>query len=275
MVKADIRDRLLKELSNYCRLHGLSPKTFETYSSVVNAYLDFITDNKSKLSHDSVKNYLLSLDLSANSVRLHRAALATFFAHVIGMPFSQYEIPLQKKNYSLPNVLTKKQVKDMIEQTENLKHQLIIKLLYSCGLRLSELQNLKREDIDFEKGMLQVKHGKGNKDRYTIISESLKEDFLQYYATHNFTTPYVLQGRKNKYSKKSIQKVIKQAAIRIGVNASPHTLRHSFATPLMESGVSLRHIQTLLGHASIKTTQVYTHVANNDLANISNPLDEL
>jgi site-specific recombinase XerD len=275
MVTDEVCNRLLKELVNYCRLRGYSNRTVDTYSSITKAYLRYVTKKNAKLSHESVKDYLLSLTLKKNSVRLHRAALSTFFSRIIHLPFTFQEVPIQKKDNALPTVLSKTQIQEMIKHTENLKHKLIIKLLYSCGLRLSELQNLKRTDIDFDKGLVRIQQGKGNKDRYSIISESLKDDLLLYYANNTLATPYVLQGRSGKYSKKSIQKVVKQAGKRINTNATPHVLRHSFATHLLESGVSLRHIQTLLGHNSLETTQIYTHLANKDLANINNPLDEL
>ncbi|MFT4250729.1 MAG: tyrosine-type recombinase/integrase [Candidatus Woesearchaeota archaeon] len=275
MVKNEVHNRLLKELTDYCRLSGFSKRTINTYSSIIRAYLTYISKNNVKLSHESVKDYLLSLNLKKNSVRLHRAALSTFFTHIIHLPFTFAQVPIQKKDDTLPNVLTKSQIQEMITKTKNLKHKLIIKLLYSCGLRLSELQNLKREDIDFKKKLVRIKEGKGNKDRHSIISESLKEDLLVYYANNTLATPYVLQGRNGKYAKKSIQQVVKQAGKRIDTNATPHMLRHSFATHLLESGVSLRHIQTLLGHNSLETTQIYTHLANNDLSQLPNPLDTI
>jgi len=275
VVRDDVEQRLLKQLAEHCKLRGLSARTIDTYSSVVRQYLGFLTKQQIKLSHESVKDYLLSLSLKRNSIRLHRAALATFFSEIIGLPFTSEQVPAQRKQESLPTVLSKQTVKAMIEQTANEKHQLIIKLLYSCGLRLSELHNLKREHVDFDRGTLLVKAGKGGKDRHTIISQALKQDFLRYYTNHSLKTPYIFEGRSGKYSKKSIQKVVEQAGLRAGVDASPHALRHSFATHLLESGVSLRHIQLLLGHASPETTQIYTHVARTDMARLPNPLDGL
>lgn len=275
MVSKEGHTRLLKGLADYCRLRGFSKRTIDTYSSIVKAYLTYISKNNVKLGHESVKDYLLSLTLKKNSIRLHRAALSTFFTHIIHLSFTFAQVPIQKKDSALPTVLSKKQIQEMITKTKNLKHKLIIKLLYSCGLRLAELQSLKREDIDFDKKLVRIKEGKGNKDRYSIISESLKDDLLLYYANNTLQTPYVLQGRNGKYAKKSIQKVVKQAGKRIKTNATPHMLRHSFATHLLEAGVSLRHIQILLGHNSLETTQIYMHLANNDLSQLPNPLDTI
>jgi site-specific recombinase XerD len=275
MVSNDVQEKLTNQLVEYCKLRGFSPRTIDTYTSVLHAYLTFLTKSSLKADHDSVKKYLLSLTLKPNSVRLHRAALASFFKHILNWPFSQNDIPLKKRPKTLPKAISKTHIQQMIYHTENFKHQLIIKLLYSCGLRLAELQHLKREDIDFEQGIVTIRSGKGNKDRHTTISQTLKTDLLKYYATHNFPTAYVLQGRKGKYSTKAIQQVILQAGKRIDKHVTPHMLRHSFATHLLEAGVSLRHIQVLLGHASLETTQIYTHIANSDLAKLPNPLDNL
>jgi len=139
---------------------------------------------------------------------------------------------------------------------------------------LQELINLKRTDIDFDKNLLYVRKGKGRKDRVTIISESLKLDLLKYYS-HIFSTEYVFEGRKGKYSKKSVQLILKKAGNKIKMNITPHMLRHSFATHLLEDGIDIRYIQKLLGHADLKTTEIYTQVSNRDISKIKNPLDNL
>lgn len=156
---------------------------------------------------------------------------------------------------------------------KNLKHRIIIKLLYSSGLRLGELLNLRKADIDFDRNIINVRRGKGGKDRITIISDSLKLDLLKYYSSENFCTGYVIEGRKCKYSKKSVQKVLDQAGRRIGAKVHPHMLRHSFATHLLEHGTDIRHIQKLLGHSDLSTTEIYTKVSNKDIAKIRSPLD--
>jgi len=166
-----------------------------------------------------------------------------------------------KKENQLPKVISKEKIKQMIDLTENLKHKLIIKLFYSSGLRLQEMINLKRKDIDFERKLLNVKKGKGKKDRVTLISEALKLDLLKYYSNNVFKTEYVFEGRNGKYTK--------------GTRATPHMLRHSFATHLLEQGTDIRHIQKLLGHSDLKTTEIYTPVSNKDLSDIISPLDNL
>lgn len=275
MVIKKIENQLLQRLEQLCSLKGYSDQTRRAYESIMKQYFAYLRANKTKLGHESVKTYLLTRDVNANSLRLHRAALQFLFSQILDAPFSVDAVPVTQKTRSLPKALSKAVVREMIENTENLKHKLILQLLYSCGLRLSELVNLRRADIDFDRGLVLVRRGKGMKDRYTTISLQLQSGLLRYYSTNNFLTPNIFEGRKGKYSKKSVQKVVEQAGKRVGVKATPHMLRHSFATHLLESGVSLRHIQQLLGHSSMDTTQVYTHIAMNDLTTIRNPLDAL
>ena len=167
----------------------------------------------------------------------------------------------------MPKVIPKKRILEIIKVTKNLKHRIIIKLFYSTGMRLSELINLKRSDINFENNTVRINKGKGKKDRITIISKSLHLDLLKYYSNNIFKTDYLLEGRKGKYSKKSVQLVLQKH------NIHPHMLRHSFATHLLEQGTDIRLIQKLLGHSDLSTTQIYTRVSNRDLINIKNPLD--
>ena len=148
-------------------------------------------------------------------------------------------------------------------------------MLYSSGLRLSELLNLKRKDLDFDRNIIYVKLGKGNKDRITLMSESLKIDLLRYYSKYEFKTEYVLEGRNGKYTKKSVQKVLENYGKNAGIKLTPHMLRHSFATHLFEAGTDIRYIQKLLGHSDLKTTEIYTKVSNKDLSKIKSPLDNL
>lgn len=262
-------------LSEECDLRGFTHQTKKTYSYVVASFLHFIEKRGLTLDKTGVKLYLLSLKVSANAARLYHAALKFFFASVLNDPFSDVEIPKKRKPKTLPKVLSKEQIKKVINSTTNLKHRLIIKLLYSSGLRLQELINLKRSHIDLDRNVINVVQGKGKKDRVTLLSKELQLDLLKYYGSTNFSTEYVFEGWKGKYSKKSVQKVLEKAGSSIKTKLTPHMLRHSFATHLLESGVDIRFIQKLLGHADVKTTEVYTHVSNQSLAGIQNPLDHL
>ena len=158
----------------------------------------------------------------------------------------------------------------MAELTANYKHRLVIELLYSSGLRLSELINLRFEDLDFQNSIIYVRCGKGLKDRLTIVSKRVMNKI----AAQEGTGP-IFSGRKGKYSVKSVQLIVSQASKRAGIpfKVTPHMLRHSFATHLLENGTDIRYIQSLLGHASLRTTQIYTKVAKTVLQQIKSPLD--
>lgn len=263
----------LQKLKERCILRGYSKQTIKSYNYNVRKFLDFIEKSRFNLSKESVKSYLLSQNVAVNSSRLQYASISFFFREILNRPFSFEEIPIKKKEKQLPKLISKEQIKEMIYLTDNLKHKLIIKFLYSSGLRLQELINLKRKDIDFDRNLLYVQKGKGKKDRITIISESLKLDLLKYYSQNTFKTEYIFEGRKGKYTKKSVQKVLENLGRKIGIKVHPHMLRHSFATHLLEGGTDIRHIQKLLGHSDIKTTEIYTHVSSKDLSNIKSPLD--
>jgi site-specific recombinase XerD len=208
-------------------------------------------------------------------MRLKHAAIAFFFREILKKPFDFEQVPIKKKEKTLPKVLSVEKIREMIDACDNIKHRLIVKLLYSSGLRLSELLNLKRDDIDFDRGLILVRLGKGNKDRTTILSENLKDDLLRYYSKMRFDTDYVFEGRRGKYSKKSVQKVLERLGKKIGIKVHPHMLRHSFATHLLEQGTDIRYIQKLLGHSDVSTTEIYTHVSTQRLENIKSPLDNL
>lgn len=269
------KENYLKKLKERCILRGFSMQTIKSYSYNVARFLNFVERSRLNLSPDSVKSYLLIQNVGVNSSRLQYASISFFFREILGEPFSFEEIPIKKKEKQLPKVISEEKIKGMINQTENLKHRLIIKLLYSSGLRLQELIDLKRKDIDFERNVLNVRKGKGKKDRITIISESLKLDLLKYYSNNLFKTEYVFEGRNGKYTKKSVQKVLDEAGKRVMIKIHPHMLRHSFATHLLEHGTDIRHIQKLLGHSDLKTTEIYTHVSTKDLSKIKSPLDNL
>lgn len=160
----------------------------------------------------------------------------------------------------------------------NLKHRLMLMLMYSAGLRGSEVVKLKSVDIDVQRKFIHVKGGKGRKDRYTILSDVAVEtlhEYLKVYGESKYLFPS--QDREKHLTIRSVEKIFSDACKKAGVkkNATAHSLRHSFATHLLESGVDLRYIQELLGHKSSKTTEVYTHVSNKELGKIKNPLDNL
>ena len=268
-------EEYLQRLKDRCILRGYSKQTIKSYIYNVSRYLSFLDKSRLNPTKESVKSYLLAQNLSVNSMRLQHASISFFFREILKEPFNFEEVPIKKKEKPLPKVISKEKIKEMINLCENIKHRTIIKLLYSSGLRLQELIDLKRKDIDFDRNTIHVKKGKGKKDRITLISEKLKIDLLKYYSNYNFNTEYVFEGRNGKYTKKSVQKVLDLLGKKAGIKLTPHMLRHSFATHLLESGTDIRHIQKLLGHSDVSTTQIYTHVTNSELQNIKSPLDNL
>jgi len=193
------------------------------------------------------------------------------------MPNRFYSIERPIKAEKLPEVLAKSEIKQMISINTNIKHRCILSMLYSAGLRRSEIINLKIEDVDSKRMLIKVTNGKGKKDRLTLLSNTLLEDLRGYYKKYRPTT-YLFEGASgSKYSGSSIAKIVARSGHKAGIRkkVSPHTLRHSFATHLLENGTDLRYIQNLLGHSSSKTTEIYTHVAVNAVKAIESPLDSL
>ena len=268
-------DIFIEKLQERIKLRGFSEQTKKSYCYHVKGFLLFLNKSRLNLNEEGVKSYLLSLNLSNNSVRLKLMTIKFFFLEVLKNPINNFNIPNPKKHKILPKILSKEDIQKIINLNTNLKHRLIIKILYSSGLRLQELIDLKRNDIDFDRNLIFVKSGKGKKDRFTLLSQEIKLDLLKYYSSFNFKTDYVFEGRNKKYSKKSVQKILEYSGKKIDKRITPHMLRHSFATHLLESGVDIRYIQELLGHSNVKTTEIYTHVSNKNLQNIKSPLDSL
>lgn len=268
-------EEYMKKIDEACRLKGYSSQTLKAYTQVLKQFFAFLERSNLNLNEEGVRSYLLGLNLSVNSCRLHYAAIGFFFSQVLRRPFTKEQVPVRKKEKQLPKVISREKIKQMLALSKNIKHKLILKFLYSSGLRLGELINLKRKDIDFDRGLIRVNQGKGRKDRVTLLSESIKHDLLKYYSAYTFQTEYVFEGRKGKYTKKTVQKVVESYGRAAGIKLHPHMLRHSFATHLLEGGTDIRIIQKLLGHSDVKTTQIYTHVSTKELSRIRNPLDEL
>ena len=197
-----------------------------------------------------------------------------YYEIVQGMPNRFYEIERPIKDQTLPKIISKEEVKSIIRNTNNLKHKCIVSLLYSAGLRRGELLNLKITDIDSKRMVITIKQAKGNKERLTVLSKTVLEDLRLYFSEWK-PKIYLFEGNNNqKYGSTSVLKIVKNAAIKAKINktVTPHMLRHSFATHLLEAGTDLRYIQVLLGHSSSKTTEIYTHVAINNIKTIISTL---
>jgi len=220
-------------------------------------------------------HYLLSLRISDSYLNQSINAIKFYYELVEGMPNRFYSVDRPRKKQKLPDVLSKEEIKSMIYNTPNIKHKCIVSILYSSGLRRSEVINLKLQDIDSKRMVVFVKGAKGNKDRLTILSENVLKDLRLYY-TKDKPKEFLFEGQKNRqYSVSSVANIVEKAGIKAGIKKkiTPHMLRHSFATHLLEAGTDLRYIQSLLGHSSSKTTEIYTHVATNIIKTIKSPLD--
>jgi len=258
------------------RLRGSSKRTIESYLFFIKPFLESI-DNPQNVSLDRVKFYMASLiDKYSNKSRsLAVSSLRFFFKRVVDRPdiFVKLEVP--KKEKRLPIVLSTEEVKKLIDSIEHKKSKLIVKMLYSSGLRVSELVNLTPKDLDFAQNIGWVRKGKGSKDRLFKIAESISKQ-LQKYLSKNPNNKFVF-SENEPMSVRNVQFIVTSAAKRAGINkkVSPHTLRHSFATALLDAGENLLIIQQLLGHENLETTRIYTHVSQDQLKRVKSPLDRL
>jgi integrase/recombinase XerD len=266
----------INKLKSELKIRGFSPLTVRNYTFFVDKFL-IKTKKKSKdLNENDVKKFLSDMfdTKSKNTIMLAAASLKFFFLEVLKKEFAN--IPLPKKEKRLPEVLTKEEVRNLIESTDTVKSRLMVSLLYSTGLRVSEIVNLKVEDLNLKEKTGWVRKGKGSKDRLFVLSGDLSQEIDEYLRTRGKENVYVFSKTKP-LTTRNIQKIIKGTKDRAGINkkVTPHTLRHSFATHLLEQGIDIRIIQAMLGHSSLSTTQVYTHVSSEQLMKVKNPLDVL
>lgn len=245
------------------------------FERFINHFHDRDIDHLNEKDIRTYLKYLVGKDWSNSYINQSINSIKFYYEIVLGMPNRFYKIERPRKERKLPIVLSKGEVKALIDATGNIKHRCILALLYSAGLRRSELLNLKLKDIDSKRMLIKVNDAKGNKDRYTLLANSVLDDLRKYYLEYR-PEDYLFEGQsKEKYSPTSIVNIITMASekARIRKHVTAHTLRHSFATHLLENGTDLRYIQLLLGHNSTKTTEIYTHVATNSFNFIKNPLD--
>ncbi len=270
------KSELLGRLKHEIEIRNFSFSTLKSYMNSVKKFLDFADSNKDcSLAEDDVKNYAQQQikHKEPTSVSHDIFAITFFFRHVLG---KNIDIPRPKRNKKIPEILTVEEVKKMIASANNIKHKLILKILYGCGLRVSELVNLKKQDVNFLEGLIHVKLGKGKKDRFIKIPESMKEE-LKSFCMLNENEILFPSNRNSKLTTAAIQAIVDYAGKKAGIKKEiyPHLLRHSFATHLLENGTDLRIIQKLLGHSDIKTTQIYTQISQALIKNIKSPLDKL
>lgn len=264
---------LLQKLKKELELRNFSKETVRGYLYSVQKFIEY-SENRG-INEDVAKDYIIYKLRKQNSSSVAKDAFAIkfFFENVINQNLN---LPRIKRNKTLPDILTIDEVKKLINSTDNIKHKLIIKLLYGTGLRVSEIVNLKKESILVDELMIKVVLGKGKKDRFVKLPDSIKDELENYSKLLN--SKYLFESnRGGKLTKATIQAILRNAAkkARIKKRVYPHLLRHSFATHLLESGTDLRVIQKLLGHSSIKTTQVYTQISQASIKKVESPLDRI
>jgi integrase/recombinase XerD len=263
------------------KLRNYSHKTVKAYISCLRRFVAYVHPQHPRdVQPERIKEFLLYLieheHWAASSVNQMFNALRYLYVELYKMPFAIGSIPRPKKARKLPDVLSQEDVLQIFSNVNNLKHKTILMLVYSAGLRVGEVVRLKIEDIDSSRKMIHLRSAKGNKDRYTMLSDVILEQLRTYYKEYQ-PREYLFEGQEGRkhIAERSVQQMFQDALKRTTIrkNVSIHSLRHSFATHLLESGTDLRYIQEVLGHRSSKTTEIYTHVSKKSIAKIVSPLD--
>jgi site-specific recombinase XerD len=269
---------LRAEFIGRLQLKGFTQRTITNYVAAVAALSTYYNRSPLSLSRDDIRTFYLheinNKKMAARTVNLHMAALKTFYNLMAPGSKVMEGITRLKCPRHLPNILTIAEVRRIIDCIYNLKHKAAVALMYSGGLRLNECATLKPHHIESQRMKIRIEQGKGKKDRYTILSHQTLEILRQYHRRYH-PKQWLFEGRHGHLSQRTLGVVIGRAIKRAGINKkiTPHTLRHCFATHLLEQGVSLQVIQQLLGHSSIKTTTIYTHVSSVMLDKVVSPLD--
>ena len=276
--------KYLSEFEQKLKIQRFSDSSIKNYSSVISRFLDLALKkylDPSQVIQNDVEKYIYWLieknKISSSYQRMVVVGIDKFYKLVLDKNLQIEYLYPKRKEHSLPKYLTKEEVKRIFQSVDNIKHKCILELLYAGGLRLSELLNLKIKDIDSSGMIIHIDLAKGKKDRKVMLSQVLLDDLRKYYKEYA-PKEYLFEGQKGgQYSGRSVQAIVRQAAKNAKVQkpVTPHMLRHSFATHLLENGTDIRFIQELLGHNSLKTTEIYTHVTDISKSKIKSPLDLL
>lgn len=258
------------------KLRNYSNKTISAYLMCLKYFFNFLKNNFEIVNLDKIRQFLLlkkEKNYSSQTINLYLNAIKFFYHNVI-KSYQKIDLKFAKTSNKLPVVLSRMEIKKIINLIENRKHKLIIALSYGAGLRVSEVVNLKIKDLHLEELTIHLKGAKGNRDRITIFPEKLKPDLGEITALRNINDYVFTNERKGKLTERTAQKVFEHILQKSDIKkeATFHSLRHSFATHLLENGTDIRYIQELLGHSNIRTTQIYTKVTNPSIKNIKSPL---
>lgn len=275
-------DALREQMTKDLQLKGITPGTQKKYLREVSMMANYFDKPLEELGEAEVKDYLVHMletrKLSRGTYRGYVAGIKFLYKTTLNREEVVQKIQYPKAKKTLPVVLDIAEIKSLLSVTENLKHRALLTITYSAGLRVSEAAKLKVTDIDSKRMMVRVQQGKGRKDRYSILSQTALELLRRYWRQYR-PKEWLFEGQKDgtHICYTAIRNIFFDAKKRAGITkpASPHTLRHSFATHLIEAGTSLHHVQLLLGHRSPTTTTVYLHVSRMNLAQVSSPLDSI
>ena len=271
---------LLEQIRNEGNRRGLSPRTIKTYCFCVKQFLFCYEKELKLLTKNDVEDYLLKMihrEKAGNTINVHLNALKFFFEKVLKRKIT-VNVPFVKKPKRLPEFLTKEELISLIDAIKNEKHKLMILLLYSTGMRVSELVSLKIKNFEFDLNYGWIREGKGRKDRLFILAEKLKQQLLQHIEQNQLNQEdYLFSGRREYISVESIRMILRKATkqAKLKKKVHPHMLRHSFATHLIQNGYAVTEVQPLLGHNSLNTTMIYLHMASPLLLRVKSPLDIL
>ena len=274
-------DKLIK-FEGWLRQKRYSRKTVENYTNMVRVFMHYYNDfSIGDLGHEDIihfnDDFIVRNRYSVTYQRQMVSALKLFFRQIEHRKIDPEKLERPKKERKIPTVFSKKEVESILLSIRNIKHKAIIAVIYSAGLRISELINMRVSDIDSDRMIIQIRQGKGKKDRIVGLSAKIVTLLREYYHSYK-PKRYLFEGTVgNPYSISSCRAILKQAMLKVGIkkSASLHTLRHSYATHLLENGTDIRIIQVLLGHKSSRTTEIYTHISKKQIEDIKSPFDQL
>ena len=273
------KEEFLKKIETELKISKNSEHTITNYLAPNQSLLEFSGKEPEQITQDDVKLFMAEKlsERASSSIILFLSAIKYAYTNILKKDIT-LTIKRPKKEKKIPSVLTKDEVKKLINSADTKKSKLMISMLYACGFRVSELTNLKIKDLNFEEKIGYVKQGKGRKDRMFNIPNFLLEDLKSFSEMQKQSgQEFLFSGPKGRLSSRNLQKIVSKLSFKAGINkpVHPHTLRHCYATHLLEDGVDIRMIQVLLGHSNLSTTEIYTHVSAEQLKKISSPIDSL
>lgn len=275
-------ESFLRRTEEELRVQGYSPRTLECYLAHLRRFLEAAGAGDEPPGLKEAKSHLLGMveehGYSTSYLNQCASALKFFYRRVCPGVLDTDQLPRYRRQRRLPAVLSRREVAAVLEEVDSPRYRAILTLTYAAGLRVSEVVRLRPEDLDPERGLLHVRQGKGRKDRMVMLSDVALSE-VRAYRELDSSPRWLFPGARpgHHLRKRAVQRAFARARDAAGIEKAVgiHALRHSFATHLLERGVGLRHIQELLGHASLRTTQIYTHVSARDLAAIQSPMDDL